>query len=135
MNFPGIIDHYVTETYYALLDTSNYWNENIYIDFQPDEIILKNISIYDADTTTTEANKTKMFLLKSNLVSDKNGVIATFPLAQAYHESYQLGFKNTRPIGGTYEFRVTAFDNTVPAGGGNFGMYVGVTLMYVKYKK
>eukprot|EP00732_Lithocolla_globosa_P007371 Lithocolla_globosa_v1_NODE_9316_length_720_cov_32.314286.p1 type:complete len:146 gc:universal NODE_9316_length_720_cov_32.314286:593-156(-) len=135
MNSPLVIETFTTETFYEQLSGTNTWTENIYIDHHVDEIILKNISVYDADTTTTDANKTKLFILKSNLVSDRAGIIATFPLASAYHENYHIPFKNNRPIGGTYEFRVTAIDGSTPVGGVNFDMYVGITLQFIKYKK
>eukprot|EP00732_Lithocolla_globosa_P003954 Lithocolla_globosa_v1_NODE_3407_length_1681_cov_654.876999.p3 type:complete len:136 gc:universal NODE_3407_length_1681_cov_654.876999:782-1189(+) len=135
MNSPIVIKNSRTETFYENLSGTNTFSENIYLDFIPDEIILKNISYYDDDGTTAVAAKTKLFVLKSTLVSDNSGNIATFPLASAYHEQYHIPFRNVRPIGGTYTFTLTDVDGAAPGGGGNFDLFIGITLTFVQYAK
>eukprot|EP00732_Lithocolla_globosa_P006086 Lithocolla_globosa_v1_NODE_6795_length_1032_cov_294.655419.p2 type:complete len:137 gc:universal NODE_6795_length_1032_cov_294.655419:586-176(-) len=135
MNSPIVIKNSRTETFYEQLSGTNTFTENIYLDFIPDEIILKNISYYDDDGTTAVAAKTKLFILKSTLVSDNGGAICTFPLATAYHEQYHIPFRNVRPIGGTYTFTVSDIDGSAPGGGNDFDMYLGVTLTFLQYEK
>eukprot|EP00732_Lithocolla_globosa_P008231 Lithocolla_globosa_v1_NODE_11475_length_505_cov_8.326667.p1 type:complete len:151 gc:universal NODE_11475_length_505_cov_8.326667:25-477(+) len=150
MNSPLVIKNFRTKTLTANFVTAdgNTIDTLINLEFIPDEIILKCISVYDADNvdilgepgeggagTTPIVDKTKMYHLRTNLISDNSGVLASFPLCKSYHESYHIPFKNTQPINGTYNFTVIdAQGGGLPVGGNNFNMHISITLMFVKYK-
>eukprot|EP00732_Lithocolla_globosa_P007583 Lithocolla_globosa_v1_NODE_9851_length_661_cov_1215.622112.p1 type:complete len:135 gc:universal NODE_9851_length_661_cov_1215.622112:557-153(-) len=131
----ALIENFRTETFYDQLSGTNSFEVDINCQFIPDEIILKNISAYDNDGTTADAAKDKMFLLKSSLITDNGSILASFPYATAYHESYHVPFKNVRPIGGTYTFTITDIEGNPPAGGGDYDTFLSVTLLFIKYRK
>eukprot|EP00732_Lithocolla_globosa_P008192 Lithocolla_globosa_v1_NODE_11378_length_513_cov_172.679039.p1 type:complete len:139 gc:universal NODE_11378_length_513_cov_172.679039:442-26(-) len=138
MNSPIVIDQFKTLTLFKnIQDLSNQdatFSKEIYCEFIPDEIILKYISVYDNSVGDADS-KDKMFILKTSLISDNTGILATYPQATAYHESYHLPFKNNRPINGTYNFTITDITGDNPAGGANYDVFISFTLMFVKYKK
>eukprot|EP00732_Lithocolla_globosa_P006315 Lithocolla_globosa_v1_NODE_7243_length_972_cov_875.917121.p1 type:complete len:136 gc:universal NODE_7243_length_972_cov_875.917121:617-210(-) len=115
---------------------NNYqFTKGINLPFQPDEIILKNISVYDHDDTTFNTNRIKMFHIKTNLISQNNSILASYPVMNySYHESYYLPFKNNSFIRGTYQFNIlNAINNTLPVQGDKFNQTIVLTLLFVKY--
>lgn len=130
-------------TFIEELDTKpNYFDRDINIEFVPDEIVLKTVSVYDSDTTTAVADKTKLFAIKSNLIYENANILFTFPLAEnAFHEAYHVPFRNINNINGTYRFTLISADidknpkGEVPLGGANFKMYISFTLLFIKYRK
>ena len=138
MNSPIVIDQFKTLTFSAQIeDLTNQdatFSKEINCEFIPDEIILKYVSVYDNSTGDADS-KDKMFILKSSLLSDNTGILATYPQATAYHESYHLPFKNMRPVNGTYNFLITDIFGNKPAGGANYDVFISFTMMFVKYKK
>lgn len=134
MNSPYVIDTFETKTFYKNLTDKNdtKWFENIFYDWQPDEIILKNISVYDSDPAEA-GEKTKMIFLKTNLL-DYDQVLATYPLCVAYHETYHVPFKNTKKINGTYYFKLEDINGANLVTSGTYNTTISITLMFVKYK-
>eukprot|EP00732_Lithocolla_globosa_P000813 Lithocolla_globosa_v1_NODE_310_length_4558_cov_56.456362.p4 type:complete len:140 gc:universal NODE_310_length_4558_cov_56.456362:1773-1354(-) len=121
----------------ALTHAGNYqFTTDLILPFQPDEIILKNLSVYDNDNVSTFNYRVKMFHLKTDLIN--NQVLASYPVpTQAYHESYYLPFKCTTPIHGTYTFNVVnGLTNALPAqgiDGDRFNQTLSITLLFVKH--
>eukprot|EP00732_Lithocolla_globosa_P006860 Lithocolla_globosa_v1_NODE_8280_length_839_cov_26.331633.p1 type:complete len:141 gc:universal NODE_8280_length_839_cov_26.331633:227-649(+) len=133
MNSPIVIENFHTETYSKYLFNVASWNENIYIDFIPDEIILKNITVYD--DTTDHANNTKLFLVKSSL-NNRKGTMASFPQIQAFHENYHTPYKNNNQINGSYEFKITDINGNAPSPDAvNFKIHIAITIVFAKYRK
>eukprot|EP00732_Lithocolla_globosa_P007934 Lithocolla_globosa_v1_NODE_10670_length_578_cov_2468.967495.p1 type:complete len:139 gc:universal NODE_10670_length_578_cov_2468.967495:85-501(+) len=138
MNSPLVIKNFKTLTFSAqindLTDQDATFSKQINLEFIPDEIILKNVSLYNYDINTTAQYYSKMFLLKSSLLSDNGGVLASIPHSTAYHEQYHISFKNNSPINGTYSFTLTDIFGAKPGGGANYNTFISLTLMFVKYK-
>lgn len=112
----------------------NQLDQPINIEFVVDEIVLKSVSVYDTDTTDP-AGRSKLFSIKCNLINENDGIICVFPLPdQAFHESYHVPFKNSRPINGTYTFSlVDIIEKTEPIS--PYDIYISFTLLFIKYRK
>jgi hypothetical protein len=81
------------------------WNVNLAIGFQPDEVIVRQVTYYDTNDNGT-------IFLCSNLVTG-DGVLCTFtnPCAVAPQSTFQI----THQIGGDTNFRIMYLSNDVLA--------------------
>ena len=106
------------------------FTKEIYIEFIPDEIILKFISITD-DNANAQSG---CYLIKTNLVESSN--LITFPAAAGYAESVDIPFRNSKPINSTYLFDIFKVDGTKPTGNGLTGMNLSLSLtfLFIKFK-
>lgn len=129
----GLIENFKTVTVNSFLNIVNETNIDLYVEFIPDEIVLKSVSVFD-DTT---GPNTAMFFIKSNLIRENSNVLCSFPLVNsAFHEAYHVPFKCNEQISGTYNFQIVdASTNGIPDSSGDFKIHFAVTLLFIKYKK
>lgn len=131
---PPEIEVFKTTTIYGALGNGvTAFTYDVYIDFIPDEIVLKYISRYDNDEHTTPNNGDPMILLRSSLVDGE--ILASIPRSVAFHESYNIPFPNKKAIRGTYNFILTDIDNDAPSNAVTFDTQITCTLLFIKYKK
>lgn len=123
-----------TTTIYGYLNNNETsFNYDIYVDFIPDEIILKYISRYDEAENAAPGTSDAMILIRSTLID--NEVLASIPRCAAFHESYNIPFQAKKSIRGTYSFDITSVTGTLPINVAAFDTYIACTLLFVKYKK
>lgn len=114
-----------------LEDNKNSFSRDINIEFIPDEIILKNMNWCNAQATNEIPYK-----LITNLI-DGDGVIGTLPkitVTTSFHDSYNIPFRNSRPINGTYLFEIKDYTNA-PISVSTENRFLSFTLVFIKWKK
>lgn len=114
---------------YQINSTSCYADINI--QFIPDEVIIKNISVRDNNTDGDDAQP--IYLITSDLLNDP--VMFHFPLAETFHEMLNIPFLLKKQISGKYIFRILSVHMTEPDNKATFNMFCVLTLLFVKYKK
>jgi len=107
--------------------TPTSFTSNIFVDFIPDEIILKQTTFSDENQTITDP----MIQIKSDLID--NQILTIIPYVTANSEYCNIRFKNFKSIQGLYTF------NLFGALGGALmstqqNIYVSFTFEFVKYK-
>ena len=113
---------------YQINSTSCYADINI--QFIPDEVIIKNISVRDNDINAAGAQP--IYLITSDLLNDP--VMFHFPLAQTFHEMLNIPFLLKKQISGKYVFRILSMNMIEPENKATFNMFCAITLLFVKYK-
>eukprot|EP00732_Lithocolla_globosa_P001458 Lithocolla_globosa_v1_NODE_732_length_3370_cov_317.275935.p3 type:complete len:129 gc:universal NODE_732_length_3370_cov_317.275935:438-52(-) len=126
---PRDIETYTTEVIDAGIpaDQSSF-TRDIYLDFQPDDIILKAITTPSIDGSVP--SNLNMFFIRSNLID--NGTLASIPVTDKYHETYNNVYKNNKQINGTYSFNLYDVDDDPFSYDDLFT--VAITLTFVKWK-
>jgi len=107
--------------------TPTSFTSNIFVDFIPDEIILKQTTFSDENQTITDP----MIQIKSDLID--NQILTIVPYVTANSVYCNIRFKNFKSIQGLYTF------NLFGALGGALmsteqNIYVSFTFEFVKYK-
>eukprot|EP00732_Lithocolla_globosa_P002778 Lithocolla_globosa_v1_NODE_1946_length_2247_cov_3.497263.p2 type:complete len:109 gc:universal NODE_1946_length_2247_cov_3.497263:1268-1594(+) len=88
-----LIENFKTVTVNSFLNIVNETNIDLYVEFIPDEIVLKSVSVFD-DTT---GPNTAMFFIKSNLIRENSNVLAHSRLGIAHftkHITYLINVTN-----------------------------------------
>lgn len=128
---PQDFEYLTTEVIYgAIPATESSFTKDIYLDFQPDAIILKHAAFADAGTTSPLV----LVCVRTNLV--ENRVVCSFPTASEgiITESFHSIFKNNgRRIAGTYTFKVENVDGTPYTT--NKDVNLSLTFTFVKWMR
>jgi len=128
------IENFKTEMINIHFVSKNIEHYKINVEFAPDEIVLKYISIFDNDG----ANTRNMYIIKSNLVEGGNLISLPGPTDGTntnYTESVDIPFNNRgRPISGTYEFSITEMDGTIPTNKDTIDYMMCLTFIFIKFK-
>ena len=126
------IETYKTVTIsYQFEENENRFNQNIFIEFQVDEIVLKYVSM----DISGGFGVNQMFKITSELVPG-DGILAVVPNVDIFHESFNIPFRNhTKNINGTYSFYIKDINNAnVPLGRTGL-VQLSFTLLFIKWKK
>jgi hypothetical protein len=104
-----------------------------YIDlnFIPDVVILKNISVYNDDEVSAQVEP--IYIITSDLLNDPT-IMIHFPDSTYYHGIQNIPFSLKKQISGKYIFRVLNMQMSTPITSANFSMSCAMTLLFVKYK-
>eukprot|EP00732_Lithocolla_globosa_P006785 Lithocolla_globosa_v1_NODE_8119_length_859_cov_306.317164.p1 type:complete len:127 gc:universal NODE_8119_length_859_cov_306.317164:448-68(-) len=124
---PKDTETYTTEVFYSDIPAGqSEFTEDIFLDFQPDDIILKTIAYSNSGTIGDPS----LFYIRSNMF--KSAVIASIPSVANYQETYNKVFKNDHMISGTYSFKL---ENTAgEAFVSDDVIYLAMTFTFVKWK-
>lgn len=123
------IEQYKTITLMTTIDTDESgFTKNIYVEFIPDEIVLKYVSY----AMSAESANVGCFQLSSNLITN-DMVVFTAPYALNFHESYNIPFPNyKRTINGTYLFELKTMEgNLIEL---DVDLNLAFTLVFIKWK-
>lgn len=120
---------YALEYYGNLSYPHNILNKDIYIEFKPDEVVLKYITINNPDY----ANCPKLMKLNTNMLQ-KNRTLITFPSVEVFNESVDIPFSSNLNVNGNYYFSILDQNNLAPANTSTFKMYLAITLLFIKFK-
>jgi len=119
----------------ALTTPKRSFTENIHLEFIPDEIILKHVSVNDQDG----ANSSKINIISSDLV--EGGQLFTIPGSSdetnnvIFCESVDIPFRNkNRPINGVYNFSVLNHFRKYHHNITTFNYFLSLTFLFVKFK-
>lgn len=104
------------------------FTKNINVEFLPDEIIVKYLSLND-DNVNIEYG---MYTLKTNLV--REDILICFPPASSFTTSLDIPFKNYDRINGTYSFTLNKIDNSEIDEMATMNLSLSLVLMFVKFK-
>jgi hypothetical protein len=119
------IETYKTITLkHTIAANSSSFTKEINCEFIPDEIILKNCSLWSS------AAYDKAIAISTDLIFDTD--LLTIPKTSSFHESYNVPFRNHRPINGTYTFTIKDFDNVLISKVST--TYIAFTLVFIKWK-
>lgn len=128
--------------------TENSENVMINVEFIPDFVIVKSVSIFDNDN---EVQSLQIFQVKSSLISDntslftfpKGGsnrvfdgtnIIDSIPTLFTQHLKPETIFKLYNPVNGLYSFTVLNQLGKRPLNVASFNMTILLTLEFVKLK-
>jgi hypothetical protein len=95
---------------------------DIFVDFVPDVIVLKFLTMYDASTAGPP-----LTTIVSDLV---NGPLTAVPFSTASYEQQNVIFKNTRPINGMFTFNLDGNGSGVHDG----ELSIALQIMFARYK-
>ena len=109
-------------------NNQNSFNKSIYVEFIPDEIVLKFISAQDNNANDEEGS----YLLRTNLVEPFD--LISFPASSGYAESVDIPFRSTKPINSNYEFNLSKVDGGAIARLTTMNLSVSLTFLFIKFK-
>jgi len=120
------------------------FTKTINIDFQPDEMIVKMVSVAENDpqngtgiihklNTNMVFPYTIFHYVHNKTVSDLASG-ATENYSEAHHSTPKLRFKVNGIIQGNYDFWITDINNSIPANIGTYDTDIVITLEFVKYE-
>ena len=105
------------------------YSQNINVEFQPDKVILKYITITNNDYATTPP----ILFLQSSLIPNQN--LISIPNSQHYSESVDIPFKIHGPINSYYDFSLRTLLNKSIPNASSITIFFSLTLIFVQYKK
>lgn len=104
----------------ADLSTGNVFQRSLYIEFIPDEVVVRKIHYY-------EGNSNGIHLLTSTLANDFVAVFNEYTGVCSDLPTYTI----QKPIQGSYEFKLTNLDDTIAGIDGQ----IAIHLEFIQYAK
>lgn len=106
----------------------NRYSTDIYVEFTPDEIVLKHIAVKnDTDVADVDLG---MYKIRSSLVG--NNYIISFPANSSYAEAVDIPFKNSNPISSVYDFNLIGTATNSPSN--DVILTATLTFLFIKFK-
>ena len=123
---PLRIEQYQTQTISTILAIDAHtFTSDIYLNFQPDQIILKSIHTADASTIGDTLS-----ILESTIVDGRT----MCAISAAFRDViYNIPFKNTRMLNGTHTFSLKNANGDAITH--NRAIPISITMIYIKYRE
>jgi hypothetical protein len=118
-------EHFETLTLYGEIPVDEEsFTKDITLSFQPDVIILKYISYYNASTDSFP-----LLVVSTNVTQPSE--LMVIPHSQAMLEQLNIPFRNHRSISGSYTFTIKGIDGSTNH---DAVYHLGVGIVFAKYK-
>jgi len=123
----GMLNNIVFNSYY----NNASFSRDINIEFIPDEVVLKNVSINNIGYE----NSDHMLFLRSNLIPG-SPILFSFPNLSMYNEALDIPFRLKSPVNGTYNFNFVTILGKPPSQAliPYFSIEIAFTLLFIKFK-
>jgi hypothetical protein len=107
------------------------FTKDIFVDFEPDEIVLKYLA-YSDDNTALEGG---MYSLKCDMFNTEGNVLINFPADSNFAETLDIPFKNnSKNLNGTRTFSISKLNNGAIEEVATMDLSISFTLLFVKFK-
>ena len=124
MNPADVLNFETTVISSTLAINQTVFSEYINLEFIPDQVVLKTLSVLNASTQQPEN-----YMLRSSLIDDK--ILLSVPDAGIVQETYNNPYKCQKPINSTFNFRLVKIDNTPFTHDGL--LHISITLLFIKW--
>lgn len=127
----------------VMVNNAPFFNSNVNVEFIPDEVVIKRISIQDADADNADG----MFFINTDMVFP-NIIHSYAPMYSYNNEGTPIlvnyycdncqpntRFKITQPMNSLFKFWITDINNAPPKNSATFSMGLALTLEFIQYKK